>query len=1054
MKKLSNKKLLVCLCVIILCFCCLGVLFCKKAFISDASAAKVKDLNPGQNEYNAIVNCGADSNNNKETLIQYFAFESELDKATSNKFKITVKRGKFISKLRVSEIIYTSKGMISSIANANGETYSSDQYVTVSENTPLIVNINKAASDSSDRIVKIEFNLAEDEYVVVGGNKYGCVGVNEFNAFNSGDSSILSQHPTLKDKPNGKDVGTFESFVTFEVPLNISNLSNISVNNDYYDTICSDYRGDSQNGYLSKGILSKIQDIRTNSTAYAQLQSGYEDCFKRTINGANPNEDVLKALLEDIVAATWVNYFGATSVTGSDKELEKFKDNSYFESIKRKALETQDSVNGSHYLENRTSDVSNKVFKLKCNQDASANFLHSFQSYLRGDDGSSVYNISANKQYFYTSDSFDKKYTYDRHLFTSGVTASKSDDLGTCHKQCEEAVIVEYGPPIASTAGLCFEYQVQVTSKIKCEVSASWEPIPDLNLCTPIPQCNYYYGFTHQAGPNEEFDACINKCDGGKYTEKCSDKCYNEVYTKPKNQFAKQAFTPSTKKATKVDNDANDMFAGRYTMDGAGNIAWKAGYYTTDENGNRVWVKTRNTYARYYKDYEYSRTISDSQSGYWHDSSGALYYYPDDYGFKRAYYGGSSCYDSCYFHGCSVESYLNKEELEKERTEILKARQSAIAECSASASCTTKTANFTMSVNYKHDVKSGGKSKEETVKIDFPYDTKEPDTIKTSEKQDSTACSGNPTTKLETGSHTILNYAGCYKNCGSDDGYHTRWSFPGGWTDTKSGEISYLDKSSDNTWTKFPEKFCVPGDAKRVNYEYFLFYYANKQVPSYTLENGKSVLNNGATQTFDPAKIDYNINAKATNFGHYGWNFEISCFYALDGGPTASEQKRETEIKPVDLTDLFPDETGSVHNNPEGFNTDDKDLPFNWSSRSIQKNGAIPTAEINPVEYGKYVQTKGSDIYNDDELEYHFHLTPSLMKDFNKRDYTLFSESAKPNVSKGINAYVSNFLRNTLKDAVVRIPSSDILGCNNIHGVSDNSTSGGGSCMAVSSMNN
>ena len=34
----------------------------------------------------------------------------------------------------------------------------------------------------------------------------------------------------------------------------------------------------------------------------------------------------------------------------------------------------------------------------------------------------------------------------------------------------------------------------------------------------------------HQGGPNEDFEACINECDGGKYTPKCSNTCYEKIY--------------------------------------------------------------------------------------------------------------------------------------------------------------------------------------------------------------------------------------------------------------------------------------------------------------------------------------------------------------------------------------------------------------------------------------------------------------------------------------------------------------------------------------------
>ena len=49
-------------------------------------------------------------------------------------------------------------------------------------------------------------------------------------------------------------------------------------------------------------------------------------------------------------------------------------------------------------------------------------------------------------------------------------------------------------------------------------------------VCTPTPICNEVSGFENQGGPTEEYDACIQSCDGGKYSQACSNKCYNEVY--------------------------------------------------------------------------------------------------------------------------------------------------------------------------------------------------------------------------------------------------------------------------------------------------------------------------------------------------------------------------------------------------------------------------------------------------------------------------------------------------------------------------------------------
>lgn len=100
-----------------------------------------------------------------------------------------------------------------------------------------------------------------------------------------------------------------------------------------------------------------------------------------------------------------------------------------------------------------------------------------------------------------------------------------------CTQTCKEKVTVEYGPPVATKAGMCFEYKVKVKSKVNCKTKFTGTPpnSSDYKLCNVYPYCNngdHYY----QAGPEEEFDNCISKCDKGKYTQSCINKCYKKVY--------------------------------------------------------------------------------------------------------------------------------------------------------------------------------------------------------------------------------------------------------------------------------------------------------------------------------------------------------------------------------------------------------------------------------------------------------------------------------------------------------------------------------------------
>ena len=148
-------------------------------------------------------------------------------------------------------------------------------------------------------------------------------------------------------------------------------------------------------------------------------------------------------------------------------------------------------------------------------------------------DGSGYYKAE-NTKYLMKSEvkTLEKKLVYKYHYscLDRGKKV-KTVNAGACKIKCEEAVKVEYGPPVASKAGLCFEYKVRVTSRVNCGVVAE-PPKPESGkLCTPLPACSRSGGAVHrQGGPSENFDNCVKSCDGGVYSDRCTNKCYKKVY--------------------------------------------------------------------------------------------------------------------------------------------------------------------------------------------------------------------------------------------------------------------------------------------------------------------------------------------------------------------------------------------------------------------------------------------------------------------------------------------------------------------------------------------
>ncbi len=96
--------------------------------------------------------------------------------------------------------------------------------------------------------------------------------------------------------------------------------------------------------------------------------------------------------------------------------------------------------------------------------------------------------------------------------------------------ECSEEMTVSYDDPKAVNAGGGFSYTTIITITRTCT------PV-QIKTPTKKAKCEYSadcMGKGHTggpgAGPTEDFDQCINTCDGGKYTQSCINSCYDTVY--------------------------------------------------------------------------------------------------------------------------------------------------------------------------------------------------------------------------------------------------------------------------------------------------------------------------------------------------------------------------------------------------------------------------------------------------------------------------------------------------------------------------------------------
>lgn len=714
--------------------------------------------------------------------------------------------------------------------------------------------------------------------------------------------------------------------------------------------------------FSSSADFTKYNYSAVNDEGKNFYKEFIEYCWQSNVPlGTNYTEEDIKSMVEDAMN-TWKVYSTTVDTTSQDFNTE-------FNTIKNNA------INSGHSQENP-----NKLkldYSLKCNYKVNKNSTDYYQ----------------NKTYYYASKAEDAQkvtYTYN---YAPGDKQTESKDV--CKRTCEEAVKVEYGPPVASKAGLCFEYKVKVTSYVKCNSTINTNNKPKSpTYCTPAPGCNNGVpGYYRQAGPSEEFEQCIQECDGGKYTAKCSNKCYKKVYGSSTNKLSLDYQNQYT-----VQNLANNN----------GSCADTDGCYYW--SGNSIhWSKGTSEFGRWYKKSGYCTncTAGDGAAGS---------YYADSDGIRRANYGnGSVCQDSCWWEGCSKGKYLNPAQAAADTKANNKAYSTAVNACKASATCTSKTAEFTISIKY--DTKSGNKT---TInEINYPY----------SSNKDSLSSKGSGNEGLNTSTNdnsTILQYGGCYDSSDAKRWYMTEWSFPGTWINNKTGEISFKSKDGKG-WYSEKDKFCMPLDAQSVNTKWWEW--TTRGNSCQTEADVKNELNEEYSNT--NSSNGYNIKATTKNFGYFGWNFDIQCFYALrnevcnvkdDGccdnscsGSSCTSVASPSEgytIRAVDTSNLFPN--SDVSPTVDSASVQKREIGFNWTTAATVPSYKNSSYTVDPLALIDQIQETSSTLY-EQEPDYKFSLTKETLakiRAYNKNN-DFGTWNGNTDEKNGIITYTSTFLRDS-----------------------------------------
>ena len=573
-----------------------------------------------------------------------------------------------------------------------------------------------------------------------------------------------------------------------------------------------------------------------------------------------------------------------------------------------------------------------------------------------------------------------------------------------CDRVCEEAVKVEYGPPVASKAGLCFEYTVKVESYVKCSADVKPDSKPNTyngNYAWPEGACMSTDGIMRshvRAGPTEDFDRCVKNCDGGKYTQSCSLKCYKQVYKDNKNlklSYANIANNGISKINYTLDQCLSDNPDGCYIRSG-GDIYWREDPNTYDRYSS-------DSLARYYSE---PGTEGTSLSGKTYGTS--YNYIADENGFKRALYNsGVLCTDICWWYGNSVArgTYLNPGSGVADDAKNIELYNSAVSACKAAATCSKKTATFTIAVKY--DTKDG--EEPYTVhKVYYPYTSNSQHKTNPSEGANEYNALAKDTFTdgigFKNDSSTIIDYDGCYASSDNNRWYLTEWGFPGTYINNKTGEISFSTPDDLSGWYLENKKFCIPLNAKTVNANWWTWKVMNNGVGTAPAVTAKSGTSDG-----------YNIEAIAKDFGYFGWDLTTKCFYAINNqpggrgataGPDDNDETAGYIIRAVDRGNLFPN---------SGMNVTEaqrREIGFNWTSKATilsQKNNKY---KINPEELKESIEANADSIYAE-EPDYEFTLSPSdltTIRRYNKK-YNYTEWLGDTSSINGVMSYQSNLFR-------------------------------------------
>lgn len=502
------------------------------------------------------------------------------------------------------------------------------------------------------------------------------------------------------------------------------------------------------------------------------------------------------------------------------------------------------------------------------------------------------------------------------------------------------------------------------------------------------------------AGPNEDFDSCINNCDGGEYSQSCINSCYKEIYgenTKRNDNLGKMSTLILNEPKGKINsllNYENKNYTVKkvdtYVLPNGVPVTYPTGYSVTNIQPGQ-WISPSGT-----DRYGYTYDLVDSGGNVVGSSHASSNY--------CAQHAGStewSCHDVP--SGC----IWNAEEVYQARLSAIRSNHSAAVNAMVGAigSLTVGKVDLTIVDSYLKN-KNG---KNYTFSINN-YDSDLKLKLNVYYPNSGTPSGGSAVIgeRNETVSLAGVNGAIGVNNIQIDESAYIGKTY--GNVAYKSGNRYFtISKNKDgnygiNTLNDFKTSEYYNGNTKSGNSKYFTSLFTNNK-------NVKVDSNGNVSLNLDCYNIELSVSGFGTSNKNY--SFSNSCYYGVynnyiytdddcDGSDKNSCPDGVKYIfRPIELTDVFPD----------------REPRWNWTNNaSLNLDGNDPYLgyNVNPVKTTEHIEDAGHTIIADSnhELDYEIIIDRAgiaRIKRFNKDmgNYTNFDLNC---VVRGINLCRSNFL--------------------------------------------